>query len=103
MNVRSMQKEATYVSDTGKVKQSLDEWHRIFGHISKDSVEMLAKSGMVMGMEIANQENNWGECQTCIKTKGTRFLVPKESLTKYDKIGDLIISDIWGRSRIKGL
>ena len=103
MNVESQVIEQANINKEKTASRSLDEWHCIFGHLHNQGVEMLYKNGMVKGMEITLNTNPISECCTCIEAKTTRYPVPKESHSKYENIGDLIFSDVWGPAQVTGI
>jgi hypothetical protein len=102
MKVEARRNEVN-LSKEPQLPRTIEEWHRAFGHINNDSIKLLAKNGMVSGLEIKEGTTPISDCKDCIEAKSTKFSVPKESHTKYDNIGDLIVSDVWGPSRIVGL
>jgi hypothetical protein len=57
---------------------------------------------MVKGMEVDTQEQPH-QCQACIEGKAHVLPFPKESQHVYENIGDMIYTDLWGKSCIKGI
>ncbi|KAJ3979544.1 hypothetical protein F5890DRAFT_1372924, partial [Lentinula detonsa] len=73
-----------------------DEWHRALGHLNYAAVRKLKTKNMVRGMKV-NEQVSAHQCQAHIQP------FPKESQRTYDKIGDMIYSDLWGKSHIRGI
>ena len=42
-------------------------------------------------------------CDACMKAKHHVTPFPKESLTLYDRVGDLIVTDVWGPAQVESL
>jgi hypothetical protein len=80
---------------------TLDEWHRIFGHLNPRSVQLLEKKNMVNGMKIT--DDTVSQCEPCIKAKQHVTPFPKEAERKFDEIGDMTFTDLWGPAQVKGI
>jgi transposase InsO family protein len=76
-----------------------DEWHRALGHLSITSIEKLAKSGLVTGLDIDPNSKPSLSCEACIKGKSSHQKFPKEAEDHGHKSGDLTYSDLWGPAR----
>jgi hypothetical protein len=83
--------------------RSWDEWHRILGHISPQSVKTLKDKQMVTGMEVDTNSTPSAQCTTCIQAKQHVHPIPKESDTEYTELGELTYSDVWGPARVTGI
>ena len=74
---------------------SWDKWHRILGHVNMWTVKTFLKNSLVTGLLI-DESQEPTQCSACIQ--GKRHVEPfsKEATESADKIGDLILSDVWG-------
>ena len=97
MNVKGIAKhDQAYPAKHGR---TLDEWHRIFGHLNMGSVKMLKEKEMVLGMEVDRTVEPAPQCKASIIAKQHVQPFPKESQTEIKEIGDLTVSDLWGPAR----
>lgn len=78
-----------------------DEWHRALGHLNHAAVRRLKTKNMVKGMDV-DIRTPPHQCEACIQGKAHVFPFPKESERKYDEIGDMTYSDLWGKARVPG-
>ena len=79
-----------------------DDWHRAFGHLNRAAVRRLKTKEMVTGMDV-DERKDFQQCAACIQGKAHVFPFPKESERKYEAIGDMTYSDLWGKARIPGI
>ncbi|KAG8703200.1 hypothetical protein FRC09_004302, partial [Ceratobasidium sp. 395] len=80
------------------------EWHKILGHIGPQALQRIHATGAVKGMEVSEGKEGLDFlCESCIQAKMTVRPFPKESKTKVNKIGELIVTDVWGPSRISSI
>ena len=63
----------------------------------------MEQENMVEGLDIDKSSSRDYFCDTCIRAKQTVSLFPKESLLEYTRIGDLIVTDIWGQAQVQSL
>ncbi|OCH84162.1 hypothetical protein OBBRIDRAFT_700213, partial [Obba rivulosa] len=62
--------------------------HRMLGHLSMKSVKMLHTKGMVRGMLVDTSREPSEQCEICVQAKHHQEPFPKESQTKYSKVGE---------------
>lgn len=79
-----------------RTTRSWYEWHCALGHINKFQLRELAQKKLVKGMDLDSDQFQDFECDACVQAKHTRQAFPKASTTKYQNVGDIIYSDIWG-------
>jgi len=85
------------MSAGAKMKLTLSELHQRMGHITLDAVRKLVEDKRVVGVELEDDGEEMGTCESCEFAKTTRKRVRKEReepLAK--KFGDEIHSDVWG-------
>ncbi|CAL2268329.1 unnamed protein product [Prunus armeniaca] len=76
------------------VCQSSIIWHRRLGHVNMDSLQLMQKQDMVIGLpEITSKK---GVCEGCVLGKQCREAFPKETTTKASTPLELIHSDVCG-------
>ena len=71
-------------------------WHRRFGHLGKNGIELLCKKRLVNGFHCGN-ENIDGVCENCCDGKIHRCSFPKNKTRRPRKPFELIHSDICGK------
>src|ERR1700733_6836855 len=106
LNVRTQQKpkpRETAHFATHKRPLTLDEWHRVFGHISIQAIQDLAKKGMVTGLRIDPKSKPSLTCTACIQGKAKHTPISKHSSGNNREKGDLTHSDLWGPARVRSL
>jgi hypothetical protein len=81
---------------------SLQTWHKILGHLNSNQIKMMAKEGLVDGLELSDEDTNF-DCEACVKAKSHVIPVAKKSLTKYTIPGELVVSDVLGPTRTRSL
>lgn len=79
-----------------------DEWHRALGHINYAAVRRLKTKEMVRGMNVDTRTPPH-QCEACIAGKSHVQPFPKESERRYDHIGDMTYTDLWGPARTSGI
>jgi len=80
---------------------SIEDAHRLLGHISPDAVKQLCKDGLITGFTL-NHNTEIAACNSCAYAKLTRKPVPKErSGKRADSPGAEIHTDVWGPSPVK--
>ncbi|THH01090.1 hypothetical protein EW026_g1530 [Hermanssonia centrifuga] len=89
----------------GRVKEvlTIDELHRLIGHISHDTARDLVKKGLILGVVIEDSLST-GTCAACKTAKATRK--PVQRYREGDRsaaIGDEIHSDVWGPAPVETL
>ena len=60
------------------------------------------KNSLVAGLLIDDKSKELTQCTACIQGKQHVELFPKEATEKAKKIGDLIVSYVWGPAQIEG-
>ena len=84
-------------------EQTLDKWRRILGHVNIWMVKTILKNSLVTRLLIDDKFHEPTQYTACIQGKWHVEPFPKEATEKAEKIGDLIVSDVWGLAQIKGL
>jgi hypothetical protein len=80
-----------------KTKLTLLELHRRMGHIAPDAVRKLVEDKRVVGVELEDDREEMGTCESCEFAKATRKRVRKEREEPLaEKFGDEVHSDVWG-------
>ena len=85
------------VKDKGKEKL----WHRRFDHLNKQSLEKLAKKGLIDNFDY-NTSNELGFCKACVGGKQCRSSF-KASETETKEPLELIHSDVYGKMNHKSI
>ncbi|QRV95655.1 Gag-Pol-like polyprotein/retrotransposon [Ceratobasidium sp. AG-Ba] len=85
------------------VARTWDEWHRALGHTSMESLRVMAKEGMVKGMELKGSAPQEHFCEACVQGKHKVTPFPAVSETKVEKVGDLTVSDVWGPASVAAI
>ena len=85
------------VKDKGKEKL----WHRRFGHLNKQSLEKLAKKGLIDNFDY-NTSNELGFCKACVGGKQCRSSF-KASETETKEPLELVHSDVCGKMNHKSI
>lgn len=79
------------------------EWHCILGHKNIAQLQELHSKGMVDGMNVDTKSRKNFVCEACIQAKQTKEPYSTEPTTEYTEIGQMIVSDIWGKSDVPGI
>ncbi|KAG9127787.1 hypothetical protein FRC07_009375 [Ceratobasidium sp. 392] len=90
-------------ADVAQVARTWEEWHRALGHTSMESLRVMAKEGMVKGMELKGPAPQDHFCEACVQGKHNIAPFPAESETKVEKVGDLTVSDVWGPAPVAAI
>ncbi|OSD00476.1 hypothetical protein PYCCODRAFT_1371163, partial [Trametes coccinea BRFM310] len=98
---------AAPVSEKGPVKQkrmvSLEELHRMMGHVSYDVARAAVAKGLVEGVEIAPGTAP-AVCDACEHAKMTRKPIARERIRpRATEIGGELHSDLWGPAPVQTL
>jgi transposase InsO family protein len=88
---------------TSAQPRSWQDWHRVLGHLHMGGVKQLVNSGMVDGMEVDRSSPIDFQCTSCITGKQRVAPFPKESKSAAQEVGDLIVADLWGPARVRGI
>ena len=88
--------------NTTIVKKSRNEWHHLLGHISQDYIDCLMKYNMATGVNL-DSETTASQCEACIQGKQTRKDILKKGKNEVLQPGELVMSDMWGKSLVKSL
>lgn len=75
-------------------KISKDLLHRRMSHAGSNRIEQLINLKLVHGINIDETSTYLEHCPPCIAGKLTKFPFPKQSLSKINERGDLIVSDL---------
>ena len=85
------------MSARAKTKLTILELLRRMGHITPDAVRKLVEDKRVVGVELEDDGEEMGTCESCEFAKTTRKGVRKEREEPLaEKFGDEIHSDVWG-------
>ena len=84
------------------IKKSQNKWHCLLGHISQDYIDHLMKYNMATGVNL-DSETTASQCEACIQGKQTREDIPKKGKNEVSQPGELVMSDMWGKSLVKSL
>ncbi|QRV78044.1 Retrovirus-related Pol polyprotein from transposon TNT 1-94 [Ceratobasidium sp. AG-Ba] len=83
--------------------KSWEDWHRIMGHINQGALERLFNKNMVNGMKVDRDSPRNYFCEACVQAKHHIASYPQESKSKYNSVGDLTVTDVWGPARTQSL
>lgn len=78
-----------------------DKWHCILGHINIWMIKTLQNNQLVTSLSV-NKSQEPTQCTACIQRKQHVNSLPKEATETAEKIGDLVLSDVWGPAQIEG-
>ncbi|THH18467.1 hypothetical protein EUX98_g8949, partial [Antrodiella citrinella] len=80
---------------------TINELHRLLGHISHESARSLVKKGLVTGV-ILDESEAVVECASCRFAKATRKAIQREREGEQAKaVGNEIHSDVWGPAPVQ--
>ncbi|KAF7371927.1 polyprotein [Mycena venus] len=85
------------------VARTWDEWHRALGHLNFKSLRHLKSHDMVKGMQVRDEKADMQQCIACIQGKAHVRPFPQEAQRKYENIGDMTYTDLWGKARTRGI
>ena len=77
-------------------ENSLELWHQRYGHLGESNITKLVKSDMVDGIT-ENLTGDIGVCEDCVVGKCHRKCFPTTGARRYDKVLDLVHSDVCGK------
>ncbi|KAG8731444.1 hypothetical protein FRC10_001725, partial [Ceratobasidium sp. 414] len=69
-----------------------EQWHRVIEQVVKEEELPI----------IAESSKNY-QCEACITAKQHVAPFPQESQTQYKRVGNLIVSDVWGPAQVEAL
>ncbi|TPX52979.1 DNA-directed DNA polymerase [Powellomyces hirtus] len=72
---------------------TLETWHRHLGHLNCFSVQLMARKGLVEGMEAVGVQAT-APCSTCALGKATKLPFPKERSSRVSEVLELLHSDV---------
>ncbi len=75
-------------------KAPLSLWHCCLGHISEETIQNMAKEGVITGMEVEGPGS--GNCSTCLKGKQTWSNIPHVTEEQSTKVLSRVFSDLCG-------
>ena len=82
-------------------EMSIDEFHRVLGHISHDRAKFLVEKGLVEGVKLDGGSEP-SSCESCAWAKTTRKAVSKvRDGERCAAVGDEIHTDLWGPSPVE--
>jgi transposase InsO family protein len=76
-------------------EDSLELWHRRFGHLNVQSIKTMSSKGLVRGLTVRNDEE-MDICKGCIQGKQHRQSFPHGGGTRASDILEIIHSDVCG-------
>jgi hypothetical protein len=79
-----------------------EQWHWVLGHANQKTLEMMAREDP-QGMPIIAELNKNYQCEACIKAKQHVAPFSQKLETKYTKVGELVVSDVWGPAQVQSL
>jgi hypothetical protein len=86
---------------TSVEKMTVEEFHRVMGHISMEGANRILEKGLVEGIEKKEGPKDTF-CSSCAHTKTTRKAVSKSRSTPRAKSrGEIIHSDLWGPAPVQ--
>jgi len=79
--------------------KTLEEWHIILGHPSKDRILQAAREGLMEGLDMSVISDPKSEiiCDDCLRVKSTVLPLPKKATRRCSRPLELIHSDLSGR------
>lgn len=80
----------------------IENWHNRYGHLNEKNLKQLILKNLVNGMSFDSSEQ-LTFCETCVLGKHSATTFPQKSLTKSDKILELIHSDVYGPMRVQSI
>ena len=83
-------------------EQKLYKWHHILGHVNMWTVRTILRNGLVTRLLIDDKSQEPTQCTACIQGKQHVEPFPKEATEKAEKIGNLIVLDVWGLAQVEG-
>ncbi|KAJ7197743.1 hypothetical protein GGX14DRAFT_359236, partial [Mycena pura] len=92
-----------YTADDGPLKVTIDELHRMLGHLPKEAAQKLVQDQRIAGIELdETARTSEEECVSCLHGRMTRKPISKsaEREAKGD-VGDEIHSDLWGPATVE--
>ncbi|TPX53196.1 DNA-directed DNA polymerase [Powellomyces hirtus] len=77
---------------------TLETWHRRLGHLNCQSVQLMARNGLVLGVEAVGALET-APCSTCALGKATKLPFPKDRSSRASEVLELVHSDVCGPMR----
>ncbi|TPX52462.1 DNA-directed DNA polymerase [Powellomyces hirtus] len=77
---------------------TLETWHRRLGHLNCQSIQLMARKGLVQGMEAVGVLET-APCLTFALGKATKLPLPKECSSRASEVLELVHSDVCGPMR----
>ncbi|TPX55786.1 DNA-directed DNA polymerase [Powellomyces hirtus] len=74
---------------------TLETWHRRLGHFNRQSVQLIARKGLVQGMEAVGVLET-APCSTCALGEATKLPFPKEYSSRASEVLELVHSNVCG-------
>ncbi|KAG9094791.1 hypothetical protein FRC06_010482 [Ceratobasidium sp. 370] len=81
---------------------SLQEWHNILGHLSPQTIQKMAREGSVDGLDLTDTNTDF-DCEACVQGKMSAKPIPKVSTSDYTKVGQLVVTDVFGPTHTQSL
>ena len=79
-------------------KSNINKWHEKLGHLNERDLKLMAKKGLVYGLELKDSEKLSG-CEVCALEKQTRLPFPRTKSEKGNKLLEIVHSDVCGPMR----
>jgi Reverse transcriptase (RNA-dependent DNA polymerase)/gag-polypeptide of LTR copia-type len=96
-------KASAYAAETAPDTLSVDELHRLLGHVSHDRAKHLVTKGLVEGVML-EAGSEAVVCESCEWAKGTRKQMSKvREDERRTAVGDEIHSDLWGKAPVESI
>ena len=81
--------------------QTAEVCHQRLGHLNNNSVDQLAKKGMVTGMNCTTSQHAESKCEGCVLGKSHRNPFPKQSNNRATRLYEIIHSDVCGPMQVE--
>ena len=83
---------------------TINEAHRLLGHISRQTIRNGIRNGKICGLTISDPENTVDLfCEICAQSKPTRKPFPQEASNRSKNLGDRMHADLWGPAQVISL
>ncbi|KAJ3473639.1 hypothetical protein NLI96_g12899 [Meripilus lineatus] len=100
-NLYAMDVATPVLSHVARTLRTWYEWHCALGHLNRSQLRDLV--GLSHGLDVDTTSDFNFICEPCILAKQSRRPFPPVSETKYQEIGEMTYSDIWGPARTESI
>lgn len=76
-----------------------EQQHWVLGHVSQRTIEKSHRQHPVNVPVIAEMSRDFF-CEACVQGRQTVTLFPKHSETKYNTVGELVVTNVWGPAQV---